>query len=767
MAVEVARQNLAMGRGNEITKTKAAIEFAKQAERLGQYAPDQEDDTNGSTQAVKAKFITAQDPVIETADGGRLPAVPVKEALQLNKLRDIIDESDPSEKQPIAGETRESKDGTIHGIRPQEQRENLDTDAPLMDSKGPSRTNPLFPPMPLYGPPTPMKNAQIFFFRVTSGVLSFLFLLVIILGAAFTSIPEVARHAWMRWNGRDPDKERPFYQEEMRRRRARRVIDGAWKKRKEGAEGGVPDEKADEFIPLEGGPDPVICDIRYYARRVGLDCEIFDVQTEDGFIIELWHIYNPREYNRKDLSRRTHRDPEVFSDDNESTDGEATSQYPPGEKKYPVLMIHGLLQSAGAYCTNDDDSLAFFLAKSGYDVWLGNNRCGFNPRHQKLKYSDPRMWSWNIRQMGVMDLPALISRVLSETGFEKLGLIAHSQGTTQTLVALAKEQRPEIGDRVSVFCALAPAAYAGPLIGKAYFKFMHVISPVMFRVVFGIHAFIPIMMTMHSLLPSRFYGAMGYRVFSFLFNWTDDRWERDLRDRMFQFAPVYVSAESMRWWLGRECFAKHKCILSTREEKRIEEREDEQEDRELGRSSEELSDTEEEDEQPGTAAQERHKGGLRRRDPDRARFAWYGPRTPPFALWVCGADDLVDGRRLLRRFERDREPYVDIVHSKIIEGYEHLDVIWAMDAIEKVGKEVREVIWETAPEEARKVCRVPKGCAGISEFYKRKEERETSTREVDVTAGEWSQKGAEQVGGGGGEGGRNLDAEVADAERSF
>ena len=30
---------------------------------------------------------------------------------------------------------------------------------------------------------------------------------------------------------------------------------------------------------------------------------------------------------------------------------------------YPVLMIHGLLQSSGAYCTNDDDSLAFFLCK--------------------------------------------------------------------------------------------------------------------------------------------------------------------------------------------------------------------------------------------------------------------------------------------------------------------------------------------------------------------------------------------------------------------
>jgi hypothetical protein len=38
------------------------------------------------------------------------------------------------------------------------------------------------------------------------------------------------------------------------------------------------------------------------------------------------------------------------------------------------------------------------------------------PEHSLLKYHDPRMWAWNIRQMGVIDLPALVSRVLEETG---------------------------------------------------------------------------------------------------------------------------------------------------------------------------------------------------------------------------------------------------------------------------------------------------------------------------------------------------------------
>jgi hypothetical protein len=221
---------------------------------------------------------------------------------------------------------------------------------------------------------------------------------------------------------------------------------------------------------------------------------------------------------------------------------------------------------------------------------------------------------------------------------------------------------------------------------------MRLISPGMFRIFFGIHAFIPFMMTMHSVLPAKLYGALGYRVFAFLFSWTDDRWDRDLRDRMFQFAPVYVSAESMRWWLGRECFAKHKCILATKEEGKQEDVEDEEE---------------------GQDGKAEGKIPANHEKQPRGQTAWYNEQAPPFALWIPGSDDLVDGRRLLRRFERGREPHVRIVHAKVIPEYEHLDVIWAMDSIEKVGSEVREVLWETAPENARSVCRTPKDCQGI------------------------------------------------------
>ncbi|CAF9928045.1 MAG: hypothetical protein ALECFALPRED_003936 [Alectoria fallacina] len=700
-------------------RTSTAIQFTHQSEKLSLHAHQAKDEESQGAMAVEARFITPQDPVIETENGARLPAVPLKEALELNRLRDQVEGQSSESGRQSRDPSRLKHEESVEESSQAESTQSTRPDASLRNAIPPSRTNPLFPELPLYGPPSLLRDIQCIGFRLSSAILSLAFLGVIVLGSAFTSIPLMFRHIVMRLTFRNPDARRPFYEEEKRRQRIRAEEAMEWKhkrRRSESsskAEDGNDEEqvgqKEEEFEPTEGGPDPLVCDLGYYARRVGLDAEIYEVMTEDGFIIQLVHVYNPKEYTNASPSQRAHGAPVVFTKpldhDRSSNTSSATSSqsaHPSNKHKYPLLLVHGLLQSSGAYCANDDSSLAFFLCKSGYDVWLGNNRCGFNPQHQLLDTTDPRMWNWNIRQMGVMDLPALVSRVLSETGFPKLGLICHSQGTTETFVALAREQRPDLGDKISVFCALAPAVYAGPLIGKMYIKFMRIISPGMFRIMFGIHSFIPFMMTMHSFLPGRLYGALGYRVFSFLFDWTDDRWDQRLRNRFFQFAPVYVSAESMRWWLGRECFASQKCILATREEGLIEDEEDEEEDDYYTHSTEQ-----------STERMLDHQSHPDRPQPNRSRKAWFDEHVPPFALWVAGADELVDGRRLLRRFERGREPHVRVVHSKIIEGYEHLDVLWAIDSVEKVAKEVRVVLWKTVPEDLRARCRVPKECESV------------------------------------------------------
>ncbi|BDD64394.1 hypothetical protein MPDQ_001661 [Monascus purpureus] len=570
-------------------------------------------------------------------------------------------------------------------------------------------THPMFPPIPIYGPPSLLSRVQYKGLQCLSFFLSLAFLNMVIAGAVVKSTRTGLSNLSLRLRGVNPNKRRKFYKEEQERKKERKEAARKWKKLQKAGEsqrleprdleeGGFGDP---EFPPLEGGKDKLVCDVRYYARRVGLDVETFKVQTEDGFVITLWHVYNPQEYTPLSEEERGYRHPRVFAAPN------SNRQFPTSNRKYPVLLIHGLLQSAGAYCTNDDDSLAFFLCKAGYDVWLGNNRCGMWPEHTTLSSSDPRMWAWNIRHMGVLDLSALISRVLYETGFEKLGLVCHSQGTTQTFVALAKDQRPELSEKISVFCALAPAAYAGQLLEKKHLQFITNLSSRMFTLFFGIHAFIPFMMSMHSIVPPRVFGDLAYLVFSFLFDWSDDRWDRDLRHRMFQFAPVYVSAETMRWWLGCDCFAMHKCILTTREDGQKEEEEDYyfENASQIEKCSLQDEDASNYNQQPPSPSSSTSSSPFF----SRKDTAWFGENVPPFALWIAGSDHLVDGRKLLKRFQNGREPNVRLVHAKVIEEYEHLDVLWAMDAVDQVGKEVRDVIWKTMPKSAKDVCRVPRG----------------------------------------------------------
>lgn len=532
--------------------------------------------------------------------------------------------------------------------------------------------HPLFPPLPIYDhPPSTLETLRYLAIRSISFVLSLLFLLIIILGALFCSIWLSLVSIGHYFQGKAEPQQRRFHAEERARRLERTTSSRKWKLRQEKRE--VDEEVPDDCPPLEGGKDLVIGDVAYYARRVGLDVETFKVETEDGFILTLWHLYNPQEYNPLPASERGPRGPNVFSGGRHSQSSDSA------RRKYPILLMHGLLQNSGAYCANDDDSLAFFLCKSGYDVWLGNNRCGLQPEHTTMLQNDPRMWSWTIQHMGVFDITALTSRVLFQTGYEKLGLVCHSQGTAQTFIALAKSHRPELGKHISVFCALAPAVYAGPLVERIYFRFMRLVSPAAFRLIFGIHSFIPFMLTVQRWLHSRIYGKLGYVVFSYLFNWSDDRWDCGLRDRLFQFAPVYVSSETIRWWLGADGFSTHECILATRDSCLIEI----DEDRCIQRGTE--------------------------HETSRSDTAWYGPNTPPFALWVGGSDQLVDGRKLLQRFRNGREPHVQLAHAKVIEEYEHLDVLWAMDMIEQVGCEVRQVLWDTMPADARTSSVIPRG----------------------------------------------------------
>ncbi|GMM37020.1 sterol esterase [Saccharomycopsis crataegensis] len=370
--------------------------------------------------------------------------------------------------------------------------------------------------------------------------------------------------------------------------------------------------------PLSKAEKKLVPRLEYYFEIHGLNLLVYKITTDDGFILTLQRVIDPHE-------------PEEIT-----------------KKRKPVLLLHGLLQSSGAYATSGpDNSLSFFLHRQGYDVWLGNNRCGFEPQHAYLDESDPNMWNWNIYNMARYDLPVMIDQIISRTHkHNKVTLIAHSQGTTQTfLTLLAKNAiayNHNLNDKLRCFIALSPAVFGGELLRtKNFIKFMNMLPKSMFNYVFGIHSFMPIMMHMRTVLVrTRVFGFLSYSMFNFLFDWDDSLWDKRLRTRHFVFSPVYISSRLMLWWLNNEDgFIKNSTTIFNFKEK------------------------------------------------------WFDTHTPPIYLFVPGKDKLVDGEMLIDHFDRYETDLTEFRYKRI-EHYSHLDVLWATDVIETIGQPIVEFLKE-------------------------------------------------------------------------
>ena len=118
--------------------------------------------------------------------------------------------------------------------------------------------SPVFPPIP-----TRFSTPAVWFYRISSAPLSTFFLVFYVLGGALIkSFPTIAWDIWSWCQFKDPERFRPFYQEEKERKH------------------------------LDTGK--LVCDIGYYARRVGLECDEMNTETEDGFILTMQHIVDRR-----------------------------------------------------------------------------------------------------------------------------------------------------------------------------------------------------------------------------------------------------------------------------------------------------------------------------------------------------------------------------------------------------------------------------------------------------------------------------------------
>ena len=153
--------------------------------------------------------------------------------------------------------------------------------------------------------------------------------------------------------------------------------------------------------------------------------EEHSVTTEDGFVLKLFRINS----------------------------GEVSS------KKKPVFLQHGLFADAETWVINKENSLAFVLAKKGYDVWAGNNRGtqygrenvhNISPVNNKAEY-----FNYSFFELGKLDAPVMIDYVIKATGYPKISYVGHSQGTSQMFTALSYNFG-DLQDKLDIFIACAP-----------------------------------------------------------------------------------------------------------------------------------------------------------------------------------------------------------------------------------------------------------------------------------------------------------------------
>lgn len=257
----------------------------------------------------------------------------------------------------------------------------------------------------------------------------------------------------------------------------------------------------------------------------------------------------------------------------------------------------------------------------------------------------------------------------------QIAFIGHSQGNATMFCSLAQGMVPELGEKLSIFIALAPAVYAGPLTTGFPFTYLKSMKWKTWRRWFGqfgsrpipssssaayrtdcfttfssagVLDFIPLMRISYDWVPSKPFGLLGYQMFAFLFRWTDANWVGfaipsfldqtrsrlltsdmsgpasqllDRKPKKFCFMPSPVSSASVFWWTGYAGFSTRGCIL----------------------------------------------------DPTAAK--WFDKRFPPLVLHHGGKDYLVLAEPLLERL-RTHETDVQVIRVQKMDDGEHCDFFW-------------------------------------------------------------------------------------------
>lgn len=188
--------------------------------------------------------------------------------------------------------------------------------------------------------------------------------------------------------------------------------------------GAEPAKKRDSSAPA---PAPVPSSIMHdYIVGQGYPMENHLVTTQDGYELQVFRI--PHGKNNSEATIKT-----------------------------PVLLMHGIIATSQIWVYFPNISLAFDLADSGFDVWMGNLRGNdYSLKNTRFSDQDDRFWDFSFDQHGAYDVPATIDVILNKTNQPQLFYVGHSMGTTSAFALLSTKVKYQ--SKIKGLFALAPIA---------------------------------------------------------------------------------------------------------------------------------------------------------------------------------------------------------------------------------------------------------------------------------------------------------------------
>lgn len=154
-----------------------------------------------------------------------------------------------------------------------------------------------------------------------------------------------------------------------------------------------------------------------------------------------------------------------------TNDGYTVKSYRIPNSGPPVLLVHGIGDSSDSWLVlGPAKSVAFQLAKQGYDVWLYNARGNKYSKGHIKNLPEKEYWNFSYEEMGTQDLPAVIDYILRTTSQRNLSYIGFSQGTAIFFVMCS--MKPEYNEKIKQAVLLAPIAW----ITNTMYPFMDIVA---------------------------------------------------------------------------------------------------------------------------------------------------------------------------------------------------------------------------------------------------------------------------------------------------